>query len=290
VDSEYISLTIQLEGYRIFSLIPKSCLVMLKDIIEHRTLIWAFVKRDLKGRYIGSTIGFLWSVIQPLAMILVYTVIFSQIMSSKLPGTAALGKMGYVIYLCTGILPWIAMQETFLRACGAFIEHSAMIKKVSFPPIILISYIVIAGFINLLISFSVFLLIMLIAGVKLGAYTLLLPVSLLIFLFFLFTVSFFLAMVHVFFRDTQQIVSLILTVWFWVTPIVYLPSLIPEGLRFVTEINPANYLVNLFRDPIFYNQFYHWREASVFLLSTLLLFVLGSAIFKKLRKHIPDEI
>lgn len=263
---------------------------MLKDIWNHRTLIWAFVKRELRGRYIGSTVGFLWSVIQPLVMIIIYAVLFSKIMQQKLPSATDLGNLGYVVYLCAGILPWMAMQETFTRACGVFIENAALIKKVAFPPVILVANIVIAGFINFLISLVAFFGVTLISGVKFGWYLLLLPVSLVIFFIFLFTISLILATFHIFFRDTQQIVSLILTVWFWATPIVYLPKIIPENLKFLQEINPANFLVNIFRDPIYANQFYHWREASVFLLSTILLLVLGSAMFKKLRKHIPDEI
>jgi ABC-type polysaccharide/polyol phosphate export permease len=262
---------------------------MLKDIWKHRTLIWAFVKRDLKGRYIGSTVGFLWSVIQPLVMILIYAILFSKIMQQKV-GTSNLGNLEYVVYLCAGILPWITMQDTFIRSCGVFIENASLIKKVAFPPVILVANIVLAGFINLLIGFAVFFAVMLIAGVKFGWYILLFPVSLAVFFIFLFTFSLILATFHIFFRDTQQIVSLLLTVWFWATPIVYLPKIIPENLRFIIEINPANFLINIFRDPIYANQFYHWREASVFLLSTILILILGSAMFKKLRKHIPDEI
>lgn len=263
---------------------------MIKEIWEHRALIWAFVKRELRGRFVGSTVGFLWTVIHPLAMILVYTIVFSKIMQMKLPDTASLGQMGYVVYLCAAILPWLTMQETLLRSCTIFIEFSSLIKKVSFPPIILVAYIVISGFINLLIGFSVFFILMLFLGVKFGPFLLLLPLTLLIFLLFTFAVSMLLSCVNIFFRDTQQIVSIFLTVWFWVTPIVYLPSIIPKELLFVTEVNPMNFLMNMFRDPIFYDTFYHWREASVFLLSVVILLIFSSAVFKKLRKHIPDEI
>lgn len=263
---------------------------MLKDIWNHRTLIWAFVKRDLKGRYIGSTIGFLWSVIQPLVMILIYAILFSKIMEQKAAGSTGLGSLGYVVYLCAGILPWMTMQDTFIRSCGIFIENASLIKKVAFPPVILVAYVVLVGFINLLIGFSVFFIVMLIAGVKFGAFLLLLPVSLFIYLLFLFTFSLILATFHIFFRDTQQIVSLIMTIWFWATPIVYLPKIIPKNLQWIVEVNPANFLVNIFRDPIYANQFYHWREASVFLLSTIIILILGGAMFRKLRKHIPDEI
>ncbi|MBN2134763.1 MAG: ABC transporter permease [Acidobacteria bacterium] len=263
---------------------------MLKDIWANRTLIWAFTKRDLRGRYAGSTVGFLWSVIHPLAMILVYTIVFSEIMKTKLPATAELGQMGYVVYLCAAILPWISMQETLIRSCTVFIEYSALIKKVSFPPVILVAYIVTAGFINMLISFGVFFIIMFLTGVGFGIHILLLPVSLLIYYLFTFAMGLILSSVNVFFRDMQQIVSIFLTVWFWVTPIVYLPKALPENLRFVTEMNPMNYLMNLFRDPIFENQFYHWREAILFTISSLLLLIIGRAIHKKLRKHIPDEI
>jgi ABC-type polysaccharide/polyol phosphate export permease len=131
---------------------------------------------------------------------------------------------------------------------------------------------------------------MLIAGMRFGSYLLLLPISISIFVIFLFTFSLILSTVYIFFRDTQQIVLLLMTVWFWATPIVYMPKIIPKGMKFITEMNPANFLVNIFRDPIYQNKFYHWREAAVFVLGTLLLLFLGSKMFKKLRKHIPDEI
>ncbi len=263
---------------------------MIREIWQQRTLIWAFVKRDLKGRFAGSTVGFLWTVIHPLAMIIVYTVIFSQIMGGKHPDNLALGRLDYVVYLCAAILPWLAMQETLIRACSLFIEHASMIKKVAFHPIMLVVYISVTGLINLLISFSVFFAVMLLTGAKFGLYLLLLPVSLAIMFLFLLTMSIWLSCINVFFRDTQQIVSIFLTVWFWVTPIVYRPQIIPEGLKFITEINPLNYLMNLFRDPVYANQFYHWREAILFTSATVMLLILGLGVFKKLRKHIPDEI
>lgn len=213
----------------------------------YRDFVVGSIRRDLAGRYRGSLLGKLWVVIQPLAMILIYTLVFSRVMHSRLPGVG--GDFAYSIFLCAGLLPWGFFSDTLARCQNMFLENSNLIKKSSFPRICLPIIVTgITGF-NFLVIFSLFLLFLLFAGLFPGGELLLiLPVLLLQTLLALgFGIAFGVA--HVFFRDAGQIVGLGLQFGFWFTPIVYPPTILPEwAYGLMAALNPMAGIVGWYQN------------------------------------------
>lgn len=203
---------------------------------NYRHFILAGVAREIRARYLGSLLGGAWVVLSPLGMILVYTFIFSNIMKARLPGVDT--TYGYSIYLCAALLPWQAFCEVLVRCQTVFTDNANLIKKASFPRLCLPAAVTVTALINFAVVFCLFLIFLALTG-QLPGVALVAVIPLLI-LQTLFAVGLGVALgvIHVFFRDVGQIVSVGLQFWFWGTPIVYPMQIIPENWRWLLELNP----------------------------------------------------
>jgi lipopolysaccharide transport system permease protein len=277
---------------------------MILNIIENQKLIWAFVIRDLKGRYIGSVMGLFWSVIHPLSQILVFSIIFSLINRGALVGLES-GGLSYTIFLCSGLLPWIAFQEFLMRVTGVFVANSNLIKKVQFPEEILVIQELLSSLITLLISFSIFFIIIVIFGGWVpSAHILLLPGIITLQVAFSLGIAFFMATLNVFLRDIGQIMGVVLLTWFWLTPIVYPRTiifkdmanltydnlLVPRWVHTFITLNPWYYISKWYREIIYLEIVPEFNEVIIFVIVATLTLFIGSMTFKSLRKEIPDMI
>jgi len=268
---------------------------MIRNTIKNWSLIRDFVYRDFKARFAGSVLGITWNILNPLVMILIYVVIFSQVMRAKLPGAA--GGYGYSVYLCAGIIPWGMFNELLVRYTNLFFEHSNLIKKVSFPREILHISALLTGTINFLISFTIFMIflaILFILGkVELEAsFRRMLLLFLVLGLQQVFCLGLGLAfsVLNVFFRDIGQLVGIVTQLWFWFTPIVYPFSVVPDVLKRFFLLNPLYYFVNVYRAILYLNQWPRWSDIGICALFALLTFIPGYLIYKRLSDEVPDEI
>ncbi|MEZ4743559.1 MAG: ABC transporter permease [Bdellovibrionota bacterium] len=200
-------------------------------------LLLSLTKREFKTRYLGSILGSYWNIIHPLVMISIYTLIFSKIMKAKL-GVSA-GPFSYSLYLCSGLLAWNYFQESISRGTNSLLDNAMFIKKMPFPPIIVFGASLLSSAINFLIAITIF-------GVFL---TFIQPISIgLFFTFWLviiilsifsFGISIAFGCLNVFFKDIQQLISVLFQLWFWFTPIVYLEELLPDQAKWLLHFNPA---------------------------------------------------
>jgi len=129
----------------------------LRNVVNHRDLLWQMVGNDLRGRYVGSFLGLFWNVIHPLIQILIYTVVFSQLMGARLGGSPSSSPYAFSIYLCAGLLPWGVFTEIITRCTGVFWENANLVKKIAFPKALLYAYVVAASATNLVIIMTAFL-------------------------------------------------------------------------------------------------------------------------------------
>ena len=276
---------------------------MLKRILAHKHLIMAFVARDLRGRYIGSMMGIFWTVIHPLAQILVFSIIFSIINRGRLVGLEEGQPLAYTIFLCAGLLPWIAFQEYLMRVTGVFISNANLIKKIQFPAEILVIQELFSSLITLGISFSLFtVIIIFFGGWRPTPHILLLPGIVALQVFFSLSIAFAMATLNVFLRDIGQILGVVLMAWFWLTPIVYPSSiifrdpanatglLVPEWLWLSYTLNPWYYMAKWYREVIYLEKVPDFNEVIVFLALSALIFFFGMKIYRSLRNDIPDMI
>ncbi|EJM14024.1 ABC-type polysaccharide/polyol phosphate export system, permease component [Pseudomonas sp. GM18] len=260
----------------------------IKALWNYRGFILGSVKREFQAKYTNSMLGISWAIIQPLAMILVYTVIFSQIMRARLPGVESL--FGYSIYLCAGIITWGYFAEVVGRAQNIFIENATLLKKLSFPRLCLPVTLVLSASLNFFIIFSLFLVFMLVTGQFPGlAFIALFPV-LAIQLLFAIGLGVSLGVLNVFFRDIGQLFGVVLQFWFWLTPIVYPANILPAQLQPFMQLNPMASVIGAYQQILVHGQFPDWLSLWPTAVLSICLCLWGLHLFKKHSGELVDEL
>lgn len=258
--------------------------------MRNRVLTWDLIKRDLKIRYQGSIMGRYWNLIHPLAMIVIYTIVFSKVMGAKGVGKAADNPFGYTLYLCAGLIPWMAFSDMVTRTTDVFIEGAHLIKKISFPLEVLPFVIMGSSSITFMISMGIYFCLLLLSGYGLAYSAVMVPVAFILLMLFALGLGMILSVFNVFFRDTKQVVSIVFQVWFWLTPIIYLASNAPEAWRWVFLLNPVYYFIELFHVTLVDQR---WPEMSFILTCfgiATITYLVGSSLLGRFKSEIPDEI
>jgi len=261
---------------------------MVRALWNYRGFIVGSVKREFQLKYRNSMLGATWTVLNPLAMIIVYTVIFSQIMRAKLPGVDS--NFAYGIYLCAGVLTWGLFAEITGRAQNVFLENANMLKKLSFPRLCLPVTIVASALLNFSIIFGLFTAFLIISGNFPGLPFIGLIPLLVIHVIFAIGLGIVLGVLNVFFRDVGQLFGVILQFWFWLTPIVYPISILPEGVRRLMAFNPMASLMNGYQTVLVWGKWPDWLSLWPISLLAILLCVWGMRLFRKHAGEMVDEL
>jgi ABC-type polysaccharide/polyol phosphate export permease len=254
----------------------------MTSILEYRGLIWNFVKRDISQKYVGSLLGLYWSVINPVITLLVLILVFGVFMKVRLSGDSDIWD--FSLYFAAGFLPWTAFQNSVMRAAGSILDNKNYIKKVPFPSEIFPIYVTLSELVNLLIGICIyFVLFFILKGVP-TIFILLLPLAILLQIIFTLSLAFFLSSGAVYFRDIPQIVGAIFMVWFWVTPIAYTESLIPANFQWIVIWNPAYYMLEIYRDALFYGKIPELSILIPFGVFSVILLIAGTWFYKKTKR------
>jgi lipopolysaccharide transport system permease protein len=261
---------------------------MLRECWDFRGFILASVKRDFVSRYLGTQLGFFWAVAQPLAMILIYTLIFAELMKPALPGHDS--KFAYSIYLCAGVLLWQLFSDLLNRSVGIFVHNAGLLKKVSIPKLALPIIVALSGLSNYAVVLTLFFGFMfVIRSFPAGAVLAMIPILLLVVAFAL-GLGVLLGTVNVFYRDVEQSTSILLQFWFWLTPIVYPGRALPDILAAVLAWNPLWPLVNGVQTIFLENRVPDWSTLIYPAIVAAALMLLGMLVFRKLSGEIVDEL
>lgn len=261
---------------------------MARAVWHYRGFVLGSVKREFQTRYRNSLLGAAWTVLNPLSMIIVYTVIFSQLMRARLPGVE--NNLAYSIYLCAGVLAWGFFSEVINRSQSVFLENANLIKKLSFPRICLPLIVVINAGINFSIILSIFLGFLLITQNFPGWALLAVIPILLIQIAFSVGLGIILGVLNVFFRDVGQFMGILLQFWFWFTPIVYPLAVLPESVRPLIDANPMAPLIAAYQGVFVYGQWPDWSTLLMPLLIAIALCVFAMRLFRKRAGEMVDEL
>jgi lipopolysaccharide transport system permease protein len=277
--------------------------MMWRDFWNHRGLIWELVKRDLRGRYAGSTLGLTWSIIQPLVWITVYAIALGGVavgrmggmgrIAEHLPGEPATLPAMYIfiLYLCVGIITWNVFQEGTNRCANVFVENANLIKKVAFPESILPVTVILSTIVRFLIELVIFLALVAFLRYLPGWVLIFVPVILILQIIFTFGISMLLATLNVFFRDVSHVTAIGLFILFWLTPIVYPQDFLPDWYeRTILQVHPIHHMIALYRDVFLNHTAPDPKFLGVFALMSLGSLALGTFAYKRLRREIPDFI
>jgi len=261
----------------------------LSALWQYRSFILSSVRREFQLKYQNSLLGAVWTILNPLAMIIIYTVIFSQIMQAKLPGSESF--YAYSIYLCSGIIAWGLFAEIIGRLQNIFLEHANILKKLNFPRLSLPIIIVLSGLLNFAIIASLFLIFLLWSGQFPGSTILLVIPILTIQLIFTIGLGISLGVLNVFFRDIGHLFTIVIQFWFWLTPIVYPASILPEGIRSTLMlINPMAPIISAYQTIFVYAKQPDWLSLIVPLIAGIVMMLMGMRLYLKHAHEIVDEL
>jgi len=257
----------------------------LKRSIELKDLVTEFVKSDLKARYAGSALGLYWSVINPILLLIIYTLVFSVILGVRFKGNANLHN--YSLYLFCGLLPWIAFQESITASVGALTKNANLVRNVVFPLKTLHTSIVISAIISELIGIVILLIFRLVLTGSIGYLTPFLVI--IIFFQFLLTMGFslLLSALNVFFRDVGPLMTPVIRMWMYLTPIFFPITIVPSKVRIFIYLNPMTSLVTAYR-AILLNDRLPDAGFLYFMIFSVAIFILGYRFFTKNHMRLVD--
>lgn len=261
---------------------------MLQGLWRYRGFIGGSVKREFQGKYRNSLLGAAWTVLNPLAMIVVYTVIFSQVMGNRLAGASSV--FGYSIYLCAGVLTWGLFAEITGRGQAVFIENANLIKKLQFPRLCLPVIVALNALVNFGIIFGLFTVFLILSGNFPGWPFLALAPVLAVMILFAIGLGMILGVLNVFFRDVGQFFNIALQFWFWFTPIVYTPAALSEPVRPLLRLNPMAAVTGAFQTILVNGQWPQWGSLLPVSALALLCCALGLQLFRKRAGEMVDEL
>jgi ABC-type polysaccharide/polyol phosphate export permease len=261
---------------------------MLQTITSHRHLLKQMVLRDLTVRFAGTTIGTVWSLIHPLILLGLYTLVFSYIYQVRLQQTEG---VGFIPFIFCGLWPWMAFQEACLRSVSVIVDNAQLMKRVRFPSELLVISVVLSTFLTHGVGFSLLLVGVAIwqGGIHLTSIGLLLAPFLLQ-LMFAVALGLLLATANVFVRDVSQLTSAAFSVWFFLTPVLYPISMVPETLRALLAWNPLGSILALYRALILTPEHVAWQLAFYPFLLALVLLALARWVFDKCKGYFADHL
>lgn len=262
--------------------------LLILSLYNYRGFIFSSVKREFQSKYQNSVLGFFWNILQPLSMIIVYAVVFSELMKSRIPGID--NSFGYTVYLCSGVIVWGLFSEILLRSINIFVDNSNLIKKINFPKLCLPLTIIINALVNFSIIFLIFIILLIYSGLFHGwSIFYLLPVIILLIMFAI-SIGLFFGIMNVFFRDVSQFFQIVIQFWFWLTPIIYMKSIVPERFIAIINYNPMTKIIVACQSIILEGRSPDISTFYSVILFTLLFSILTIIMYRKHSGEMVDEL
>lgn len=259
---------------------------MLKELRElfcYREMISSLIRQDLRGKYKGSVLGFLWTFLNPLLQLVVYTFVFSAIMRTDIED--------YYLFLFVAFVPWLFFSSSVSGGARAVLNRQDLVKKVYFPRQVLPISFVTGNFINMLLSFTIVIGALLISGrgmawEKLGY---LIPVMLVEYILAL-AITMITSALTVFFRDLEYILGIVMMAWMYLTPIMYPETMVPDKYRGIFQLNPITPIIRCYRAVLYYKEAPDLLELGVALAMAALLLFIGNVVFSMTQKKFAEEL
>lgn len=266
----------------------KTTVAFLNDLYTNRYVILQLTKQDFKNRYLGSFLGFLWSIIQPLVMIFVLWFVFSK--AFKVGPID--GNTPFIAWLTVGLVPWYFFSEALTGGTGVFQEYSYLVKKIHFKIAILPVVKILSAIFTHIIFLAITVVILLFNGVDFSFYWLQVFYYFFLLTIFLLSLSWITASLQVFIKDINQIINVFLQFGFWLTPIMWKFELVPASYRLIFGLNPMFYILKGYRNSFLYKTPF-WEISLIdyyFIGITIATLTISIVIFKKLRPHFADTL
>jgi len=256
---------------------------LLRELWEYREMTISLVKRDLKSRYKGSVLGFLWMFLNPLLQLGVYTIVFSTIMRMNIDR--------FYLFMFVAFVPWLFFSTCLSTGTTAILSQQDMVKKIYFPREVLPLSFTISQFVNMLLSFLVIFAVLFISRVGIQPMALLyLPLVMLIEFVLALGTTYLVSALNVFFRDLEHIMGILSMAWMYLTPVIYPVEMVPEQYMDLFYLNPMTAITIAYRDILYYGQVPQVRTLIHAAFMGLFVFIIGQGVFGKLQRHFVEEL
>lgn len=254
----------------------------IQELYNYREMIRMLVKKNLRGRYKASFLGFTWTFINPLLQLIVYTIVFSVIYKSNVDK--------YYLFLFTALIPWIAMATSVIDGASSIVKNSALVTKIYFPREVLPITSVTTCFVNMLLCMIV---VILVSAVSIGlnpiAIPYLIPIIIVEYILAL-GIAFIMSGLTVYFRDLEHILGIVVMAWQFMSPVVYSISQVPEQYQYLFKMNPMAPILSSYRDILYYKRVPDMSSLIGSLLIGIVFLIIGWFVFDKLQKHFAEEL
>ncbi|QHQ61058.1 ABC transporter permease [Anaerocolumna sedimenticola] len=255
----------------------------LKELFSYREMIYSLVRKDLRGRYKGSMLGFLWTFINPLLQLIIYTIVFSVILKG--------GIDKFYLFLFVALVPWIFFSSAVTGGATSIISQQDMIKKIYFPRQVMPIAYVTSSFVNMLFTFIVILFVLIFSGVGINLRAFLyLPIIMIIEFILALGIAMLSSSLTVYFRDLEHILNIIVMAWMYLTPIMYPIDIVPENYKTMFNLNPMTPIIIAYRDILYYKRIPQLNTLLHGFILGIIILLLGILIFAKLQKKFAEEL
>jgi lipopolysaccharide transport system permease protein len=250
--------------------------------VEYRELIKILTISDLKVKYQSSVLGFAWSMLNPLLLMLVLYFVFSNVFKAT--------QDHFALFMLIGIISWRFLANGTISSISSIVGKSSLVTKIYIPRKVLVLSTVLSAFISSLLEFIVLVPLLIILGAGLSPYLLLFPLIHIAYFFIVYGISLILAALYVYFRDLTQIWDVLMQIGFFLSPIVYPLSTVPPEYMAYYMLNPITVIIQMYRDVLLYHQMPSAWELFFTLATGVVILLVGSAIFEKLERRFAEEI
>lgn len=256
---------------------------IFKELYAYREMLRSLVHRDLRGRYKGSVLGFLWTFLNPLLQLAVYTILFSHIIR--------MGINDYYLFLFVALIPWMFFSSSIMGGSTSILSNQSMVTKIYFPREVLPISVVTGAFVNMLYCFIVVLAVVLVFSdhVNFVAW-LYLPVIAIIEYILALGFALIAAAVTVYIRDLEHILGIVTMAWQFLTPVMYGIDMVPDEYLFIFNLNPMSPIIVAYRDILYYGRIPHMETLISALVFGILFAILGFIVFGRLKRNFAEEL
>lgn len=255
----------------------------IKEIYEYREMIFSLIKRDLRGRYKGSALGFLWTFLNPLFQLVVYTFVFSVVMRS--------GYDKYYLFLFVVLIPWIFFSTSVAGGASCIWSQKDLVNKIYFPREVLPIAHVTCQLVNMLLSFIVVFVVLLVTGHGVNwQAALYLPIIVAVEYLLALGLTMLVSAVTVFLRDVEYVLGIIIMAWQFLSPVMYGVDMVPDELQGVFAMNPMTPIMTAYRDIFYYKQVPEVATLLRAVIFGIVVWIIGVLAFEKLKKHFSEEM
>jgi ABC-type polysaccharide/polyol phosphate export permease len=257
-----------------------------QNLVERRSLLFQLVRRDFDQRFVGSAIGWIWGLIHPLVLLISWMFVFQICM--RVPPPAGVGN--YPLFIFAGMLPWLLFSETVQRSASSLLDQANLITKTVFPS----EMIPVSVFLSTLLSHLLALVLMIAVTAvwinQISVFLILLPLYLVVIGLLAVGLGWIVASLHVFLRDTAQVLSVVLTFWFWLTPIFITEKQFPAWARFLLAANPLYYVVRGYRTILLGSAMPDLEDLAIATAYGLAVFLAGGLFFRHMKRGFADVL